>query len=340
MTKMIIICGPTTTGKTELGLRLAKKFNGEIVSADSRQVYKGMDIGTGKDISNFKFQISKIKFNNKNIGYYENKRLKIWGLDIVNPDYQFNVGEYKKIAEKIIADILKRGKLPIVVGGTGLYIKSLIEPLEFVSIPPNEKVREEVRNLGIKELKNKLQKIDNERYLKMNNSDRNNPRRLIRAIEIANYLHNRHSGEDPPAGGDDSRINNGFWTSPSTPSSGQRGQNDVKVLLIGLTAPKEVLYKRVKDRIKKRLGQGIIKEIKSLLKRGYEWELPSMSGLGYKEFHPFFKKKAELSEVLRKWQQDEIKYLKRQLVWFKKMPNIHWFDITKPEFYTEMENLL
>ncbi len=323
--KMIVICGPTATGKTELGLKLAKKFNGEIISADSRQVYRGMDIGTGKDVNNFKFSIFNFKSNSnfKNInkkftiGYYTAGSIKIWGLDIVDPDYQFNVGEYKEIAEKIIADIFKRGKLPIIVGGTGLYIKSLIEPLSFVNIPPDDKLREELRNQGIKELKDKLQKIDKQRFLKMNNSDRNNPRRLIRAIEICLYQKN-HSFHS----------NNIYHYS----------KNNCQPVIIGLTADKKVLFKRIEERVNKRLKQGIITEIEKLLHKGYDWNLTSMSGLGYQEFRPFFEKKASLSEVAEKWQQDEIKYAKRQLVWFKKMPNIYWFDITKPGFYTDLLN--
>ncbi len=300
--KLLIICGPTATGKTELAIKLAKKFNGEILSSDSRQVYKGMDIGTGKDLE-----------------VYKRNKVKVWGIDLVKPDYQFNVGEYKKIAQQIIADIWQRNKLPMVAGGTGLYIKALLEPMAYTSIPPDSKLREILRYYDIKKLRGELEKLDKKRWEKMNNSDRNNPRRLIRAIEIAYYF--RHSG------GSEGRLQNRFWTS----------QNDV--LLIGLNASKEILFKRIEERIKKRLKQGIVEEIKKLLEKSYGWNLTAMSGLGYQEFKPYFERTQNLEEVVRKWQIDEQNYSQRQLVWFAKMP-VHWFDITQAGFYTEVENLV
>ncbi len=328
--KLLIICGPTATGKTELGIKLAKKFSaqggsasggkGEIISADSRQVYKGMDIGTGKDLTkNFKYQISNIKFQKNNIGYYEYNNIKIWGLDIVKPNYQFNMGEYKKLAQQIINNIWQRGKLPIVVGGTGLYIKSLLEPMEYTSIPPNKKLRKILGDYDIMILREKLEKIDKDRLNKMNNSDRNNPRRLIRAIEIATYLKNHPDFH--------------YDTVPYH-------SNKQNTLIIGLAAPRAILFKRITLRIRKRLRQGIVKEIKKLLQKGYNWNLVSMSGLGYQEFKPYFGNLESLEEVVKKWQIDEQNYAQRQMVWFKKMPQINWFDITEPDFYTRVRKLV
>ncbi|MCL5676246.1 MAG: tRNA (adenosine(37)-N6)-dimethylallyltransferase MiaA [Patescibacteria group bacterium] len=325
--KLLIICGPTATGKTDLAIKLAKKFNGEIVSADSRQVYKGMDIGTGKDLSvNSRFQVLQRSHLGKNqgatltkkfqIGYYLVNDIPIWGLDIVNPDYQFNVGEYSKIAQKIIIDIWQREKLPIIVGGTGLYIKSLLEPMEYTVIPPNKKLRKILVHDDVTILRKKLEKLDKKRLEDMNNSDRNNPRRLIRAIEIAEYLKTHKNYH----------FNNIYHCSG----------NKNSLLLVGLTAGKKILFKRIEQRIKKRLKQGIIREIKKLVKMGYGWNLPAMSGLGYKEFKPYFEKKQKLAEVIKKWQTDEQNYAKKQLVWFLKMPAV-WFDITVPDFYTVVE---
>ena len=147
MARLLIICGPTATGKTALAIEIAQKYHGEIVSADSRQVYEGMDIGTGKDIpKNSKFQISNIKLNEKfntcNIGFREKEGIPIWLVDVVEPDYQFNVGEYRNLARIVIQDIWNRGKLPIVVGGTGFYIHSIQSNAEFIDIPPDPKLRE------------------------------------------------------------------------------------------------------------------------------------------------------------------------------------------------------
>lgn len=280
MNKLIIICGPTATGKTEVGIKLAKKFNGEIISADSRQVYKGMDIGTGKY---------------KEI--YEKNNIRVWGIDLVNPDYQFNLGDYKKYAFKKITEISQRKKLPIVVGGTGLYIKSLISPLDYTAIPPDEKLRE--KNYDVETLKKIL---DADWFKSLNNSDQNNPRRLIRAIEISNYL-KKHTIQN-----DDTKLD---------------------CLIIGLTAPKEVTFEKVKERVEKRIKQGIVEEIKKLKTDGFGWDLPSMSGLGYREFRDYFENNAGLEEVKKRWIVDEINYAKRQITWFKKMKDIVWFDISK-----------
>ena len=188
MDKLLIICGPTATGKTDLAIRLAKKFGGEVISADSRQVYKGMNIGTGKDISNFKFQID-FKFQISNfkfkVGYYQVDGIKIWLYDIVKPDYQFNVADYKECADLVTFDILNRGKLPILVGGTGLYIKAVVSGIETLGVPSDWKLRERLLHCSIASLLEQLKKLDPDRWEEMNESDRNNPRRLVRAIEIA-----------------------------------------------------------------------------------------------------------------------------------------------------------
>src|SRR3989338_4426614 len=150
MNKLLIICGPTAIGKTELGIFLSRKFNGEIVSADSRQVYKGMDIITGKDLPvNSKFEIaqwapnSKLRVENQklSVGYRLKDDIPIWLVDIVTPDYIFNVGEYALLVQKIIIDIWSRGKLPVVVGGTGFYIRAIIERIDTVIIPPDKSLR-------------------------------------------------------------------------------------------------------------------------------------------------------------------------------------------------------
>lgn len=169
MNKVLVICGPTATGKTSFALQMAKELNGELVSADSRQVYIGRDLETGKDLDLIK-----------------NSGIKIWLYDVVNPGEEFSVAIWRKLAHEAIADILSRGKLPIVVGGSGLYIRALTEDLSEVDISRNEKLRAELKNKSASELFDYLKNINLTKAMSMNNSDRKNPRRLIRAIEISN----------------------------------------------------------------------------------------------------------------------------------------------------------
>src|SRR3989338_4637595 len=164
MNKLLVISGPTATGKTSLAFKLAKKFNGELISADSRQVYKGMDIGTGKEFS---------------------AEIPTWGCDVVRPDQEWSAAHFVKFAKEVIAEVQQRGKLPIVVGGTGLYISNLLNPPETLNIPPDKKLRAELEKLPVAELQDRLKKADSKRFYGMNESDQQNPRRLVRAIEIA-----------------------------------------------------------------------------------------------------------------------------------------------------------
>ncbi|MBI2029667.1 tRNA (adenosine(37)-N6)-dimethylallyltransferase MiaA [Candidatus Gottesmanbacteria bacterium] len=277
MNKLLVILGPTATGKTHLALKLAQKLNGEIISADSRQVYRGMDIGTGKD---------------------KPPNTHIWLYDVVNPNEEFSVADYCQLAWVVIANIWKRGKLPIIVGGTGLYIKAVVDGINTLGIPADEKLREELEGKDIEYLQNKLKEINPVRLENMNRSDRNNSRRLIRAIEIGNK----------------SGINN--------------RKKDIDALFIGLKASREILNKRIDERVDKRVSQGIIQEIRSLLKKGYNWDLPSMSGLGYRQFKEYIEKKDTFDKAVEKWKIAEHQYAKRQMTWFKKDKRILWYDIS------------
>lgn len=269
MDKLLVITGPTATGKTALAIKLAKKLNGEIISADSRQVYKFLDIGTGKE-TNF----------------------PQWGIDLVNPDYNFNVSDYVTYAADKIQEILGRGKLPIVAGGTGQYIKELLWPSKTLHVPPNEKLRIRLLHLSVDKLQAKLQEVDIERWNQMNNSDRNNPRRLIRAIEVAGQT-----------------------------ASSQAPESDV--LIIGLTAPKEVLFERIDKRVEERIALGMEKEKEKLKTMGY-----SPHAFGYS------------NEPADLWKQHEHAYAKRQMTYLKKLPNVQWFNIEAADFEAEVFNLV
>lgn len=306
--KLLVICGPTGTGKTDLAISLAHHFDGEIISADSRQVYQGMDIGTGKDLPTKSVLIvhnSLLDFRHQefSIGFRKKDDIPIWLVDIVKPDYRFNVGEYEGVAKKVIEDIRKRQKLPIVVGGTGLYIKALIEPLSWISIPLDNVLRQRLEMLSLEQLQKELQSRNQNRWDMMNESDRKNPRRLIRAIEI-------------------SRIKNQVVHSTKF---------DTDILLLGLAAPNEILKEKIETRVEKRVAQGIVEEIKGLLAKGYHWDLPAMSGLGYNEWRKYFEGEITIEVVIRLWKLHELQYAKRQMTWFRKQQNIEWFSISQQD---------
>ncbi len=296
--KLLIICGPTATGKTKLGVDLAKKFDGEIVSADSRQVYRGMDIITGKD---------------------KPEGIKIWLYDAAGPDQRFSVADYYELALKVVEDIWGRGKLPIVVGGTGFYIKALMEGIETMGIGPDWDLRSKLSNCQINELQIYLKKMDCERWEKMNESDRQNPRRLIRAIEIAQNSKSQT-----------------LISKQITNSKLQRP--NVDYLTIGLTAPYKFLYERIDQRVDERVKMGAVEEIKKLLSEGYGWDNSVLGQtIGYQEWRDCFEGKANKEEAIQRWKFDEHGYSRRQMTWFKKIRDIHWSDVTKDDWREEVE---
>ena len=324
--KLLVICGPTAVGKTNLAVKIAKQFNGEIISADSRQVYKFMDIGTGKDIQNSKFKIqnsklqAKIKEETKTniaVGTYRIKKASIWGLDLVNPDQLFSVAHWLKFSHYVIEDIWRRKKLALIVGGTGFWIKALINGFDSVNIPPNWQIRKQLENFSVKKLQIILKKISPKKLLLMNNSDKNNPRRLIRAIEIrqAKTKEQKFSQKVVIA-------------------------TKCETLKVGLKASNKFLYQKIDERVKQRIKRGMEKEIRNLLKKGYKWNFPSMSALGYKEWQPFFQKKASLAEVIQRWQFNEHGYARRQIVWFKKDKEIKWFTVEKKNYFKKVVKLI
>jgi len=301
MEKLLIICGPTATGKTALGIYLAKKFNGEIVSADSRQVYRGMDIGTGKDIKSGKW-VARGKG-----GHWQVKGVSLWLIDVVNPEERFTTADYLELAGKTIKTIRGRGKLPIIVGGTGLYIRSLIDGIETLGILPDWELRWRLKALPVQGLFAMLAQLDPERVATMNASDRKNPRRLIRAIEITQA---------------DADSRRDFKLSYK--------RETIDSLLIGLRAPMESLYQRIDRRVEERVKQRIKQEIEKLLEKGYTWESSAMGEtLGYQEWRLFFGGEKTEKEVIQRWQFNEHGYARRQMTWFKKDKRINWLDITK-----------
>jgi len=291
MNKLLIICGPTATGKTSLGIHLAKKFNGEIISADSRHVYRGLNIITGKDKS---------------------KDIPVHLIDIVDPDYIYNLGEYRTLALKVINEIHQKNKLSIIVGGTGLYIHSILKPLEDINIPPNEKLRKELNSLTKQQLQRLFSRLNKSWYESMNYSDKNNPRRLIRAIEISL-----------------SKEKNQKINLPS-----------FNTLIIGLAGSSEFINKKIDKRVEERLKNGALEEAEDILKKYKNPSLPAISSTGVRQLKEFIENKISLIEAIKKWKLAEYQYAKRQMTWFKKEKDVNWFDIQNKDHISQIEDMV
>ena len=314
MNKLLVICGPTATGKTDLALKIARKFNGEIVSADSRQVYKGMDIGTGKDLPTG----AKIKYPwFSKWGYYDFGGVHVWGLDLVDPKNEFSISPYLKFAKKIISEIRKRNKLPIIVGGTGFYIRGIVDGIPTAEVPRSDGLRKILQGKTADELYEILSQIDSIRAGAMNSSDKKNPRRLIRAIEVAQYSIDHKL---PP---------------PHLPNNKSKS-----ALFVGLTGTSEFLNDKINRRVEKRIAMGIKEEIKKLLSQGVSWNDQSMMSLGYRQYRDFFEGEVSEKVTIEEWKKEERKYAHRQMVWFKKDKRINWFDIANSSYTKKVEKLI
>ncbi len=308
--KLLVILGPTSTSKTDLALKLAKEFNGEIVACDSRQVYVGLDIGTGK-LPSERWEMGDGRWK-KGKGFWEMDGVKIWMYDVSDFKRQYTVYDYAKDANKVTLDILKRGELPIIVGGTGFYLKALLEGLPNLGIPLDVKLRKELEKLSKDILQRKLQQVSFKKWEKMNFSDRQNPRRLIRAIEIA-------------------------VSKPHASSSEARFRN-LDVLKIGLTAPRQILYQRIDKWIISRIKQGMVDEARSLQKRGLNYRKMKQLGLEYGILADYLEGKIKNEQELIKVLQGKIHgYARRQITWFKNEKDVFWFDIMNKNFQRELE---
>ena len=273
--KLIVVLGPTASGKTDLAIDLAKKFNGEIVCADSRTVYKGMDIGTAKPK------------NLKGVPHYL--------IDIASPSDDFNVALFKQEATKKINEIIEKGKMPILAGGTGLYIKAIVENLDFPQVKANEKLRKRLEKKTIEELFKMYEEIDKEGSEII---DVNNKRRLIRAIEVSLAL-----------------------KEPFFKERKKEPMYDVRQL--GINIDKEDLDERIRKRVDKMIKQGLEKEVKKLYKK-YGFNVYPMQTIGYREWEDYFNKKDNLENTIEKIKLNTIKFAKRQMTWFKKDKTIKW----------------
>ena len=282
--KIIVIVGQTATGKSDYAVSLAKKINGEIVSADSRQVYRGLDIGSGK------------------ITQKEMRGIPHYMLDIANPKKVYSVSDYKKDAEKIIDDIVKRGKTPILVGGTGFYIDAITKGQILPEVPPNPKLRKHLYSLSAIALFEYMKKLDPRRAKTI---DAKNKVRLVRAIEIATAL-------------------------GKVPKTKPRPKYEVE--MIGLTMLDEELKKRIHIRLLARIKEGMIEEIEQLHKNGLSWKRLNELGLEYRYVALYLQKKLTKAEMLEQLEKAIWQYAKRQKTWFKRDGRIRWEEIIVIKF--------
>ncbi len=293
--KIVIVTGPSATGKTNLALQYAKKYDGELVNFDSRQIYKKLDIITGKDkqiISNFKFLISNY----------------IWLYDLVDPKEYFSSFDFVQRAITVIKDIIDRKKVPILVGGTYLYLYHLLYKIETENIPPSLLLRQKLNTETVAKLQDKLREVDTHLFQNLNESDKQNPQRLIRKIEIASFY--KKKGVKVPT--KMQFLFNNFF-------------KDKEIEFIGLTYKnREDIFKAIKIRVDKRLKEGAIDEVQSLLAEGYNKHDPGMKTIGYQQIIRYLKGKMTKQQAIDEWTRKEFQYTKRQLTFMKKDPNIVW----------------
>jgi len=281
-----VITGVTATGKTAYALKLAKKINGEIISVDSRQIYKGLDIITGKDLhSNSKFNLL-YKEGSYEIGYYLIDNIKIWLYDVISPKEYMTAFDFSRIAQKVIADIKIRGKTPILVGGSFFYLKALLYESLDKFTPANLKFRKELSAFKLPQLQEKLKELDFSFFNSLNNSEKNNPHRLIRKIEL---------------------LKKGYKFNKKKPE--KRYDFEVKIFTHSDSyKAKEVIENRVKNRVQ----NGAIWEFQSLLQKGYKLTDPGLNTIGCKQINLHINGKISLDELIENWTKDEIAYSKRQ----------------------------
>lgn len=284
--RIIAVVGPTASGKSALAVDIARLVGGEIISADSRQIYTGLDIGTGK--------ITKTEM--KGVPHYL--------LNVANPRRTMSVVQYERLATRAIRDILKRGKVPIICGGTGFYIDAVLTSASFPTVAPNPKLRKQLEKLSAEKLFKKLLKLD---PVRAKTIDAKNPRRLIRAIEIAKML----------------------GSVPSLTPAIER----YDTLYIGLTLPKEELAERIHARLLSRMKRGMIAEARRLHGQGLSWKRMDSLGLEYRFLAQFLQNKITRDELLELVEIAIRQYAKRQMVWFRRNEKIKWF---KPKETTKV----
>ncbi len=290
--KVIVILGPTASGKTKLAVALARQFNGEIISADSRQIFRGMNIGTGKDLKEYQIRLPLTKGEKK-----RGSTIPYHLINIKNPNQKFNVAHYQKIALKTIKDISARGRLPILVGGTVLYLSSLLDNYQLPKVKPDQKIRKKLAAMSLAAKQKLLKKLDPEAFQTI---ALKNPRRLDRALEVC------LSGQK-------------FSLAKSL------GQPLVDPLIIGLGLPRDLLNQKINARVDAMIAEGLVAEVKKLIKK-YGAKSAPLHTIGYAEIIDFLHKKTSLAEATELIKIHTRQYAKRQMTWFKRDTRIQWIS--------------
>jgi len=285
ISSLVVIVGPTAVGKTALAIELAQRFDGEIVSADSRQIYRGMDIGTAKPTRQ------------------EQALVPHHLIDVVAPDEPYTLANYQAQAYAAIEGILARGKQPFLVGGTGLYIRAVVEGLHIPRVPPNKKLRAQLALEDGAALYERLCVLDPDAAARI---DPRNVRRTIRALEVC------------------------LTTGRKFSELGRASPPPYHITQIGLTLPRPELYARIDARVERMMADGLVAEVEALVARGYGWELPSMSGLGYREVGECLRSEVSLNEAVENIKRNTRDFVRRQYAWFHlRDERIHWFEDAK-----------
>ena len=302
---LIIITGQTATGKTKLALELAEKYNGELVNFDSRQIYKYLDIITGKDLpNNTKLKDEYFLIPNP----YSLIPIRLWLYDVVTPDQYFSSFDFVEKIKPIINDIKKRGKTPILVGGTYLYLKHLLYGIDDNNSPPNFRLREKLNTKSVNYLQKMLLKLNKKIFENLNHSDQLNPRRLIRRIEIAKSKTKTVLNKTV--------LNKTVFI------------KSVPKIFIGLKyKDKSKLRQVIEKRVEKRLKSGAVEEVEKLLKMGYKETDPGLKTIGYQQVIKYLNKELTKQNAIDDWVNKEVQYAKRQLTFMKKDKNISWREI-------------
>lgn len=289
--KLVVIVGPTAVGKTALSLQLAVEFQGEILSGDSMQVYRGMDIGTAKASPE---ELAVVPHHL---------------IDIVEPDEEYSVAIFQTMARRLISEVNQRGHIPFIVGGTGLYIQSVTHAYEFAETAQDVELRERLQRYadleGVEALHQRLAAIDPITAERLHPND---VKRVIRAIEIYEVTGSRMADYQHRA-----------------------EQSGYDVAIIGLTMDRALLYERINQRVDLMIEAGLVEEVRVLLDRGFDPNSAAMQGLGYKELVPYLYGEITLEKAINDIKQRTRHFAKRQLSWFRRMPEIQWFDVTEPD---------
>jgi tRNA dimethylallyltransferase len=307
LSRILVLIGPTASGKTAMSIALARAFSGEIIAADSRTVYREMDIGTAKPASDEMGEmasgvVSGAETNGENIqGIFSEKPfmhqgIPHWGMNIRNPSEIFTVSEYQAYADQKITEILSRGNLPMLVGGTGLYIAAVVDRPSFAEVPPDPGLRLELASKSNEELLEEIAERDPDTAERI---DTKNRRRLERALEILRTTGKRLAEVQT------------------------RGEPRYNICMMGIDIPRDILYGRIDERIDAMIASGLIDEVR-LLRGKYGDDAPGMTGIGYRQLCAFLRGEMPLRDAILALKHDTRKYAKRQMTWFQRDKRIQW----------------